>query len=116
MAEVKSVHRERLESLKMAYRSRLRATVEGVLAAGRELRKGETTEAIEALFQTAHRLVGSSAIYGFQSVSEAARAVEAVASDARSSGRLPELPELERLLDGLRSSLEAVGSGSSPKN
>jgi chemotaxis protein histidine kinase CheA len=112
VAEIKTIHRERLEELKKAYRSRLRATVEGVVVAAREVRKGETPEAIEALFQAAHRLAGSSAIYGFQSVSDAAGAVEAVAIGARSSGHLAESSSLERLLDALQSSLDDVGSPS----
>lgn len=93
-------YRDMMRDLHHAYQAELPGKGRDLEAAADALMAGWSAERREALFFLAHRLAGSSAIYGFEEVSAAAKALEAFLVSAR-EGAEPAPGEREAQLSAL---------------
>lgn len=118
MTRIRAAVSRDLRALRVSYGTELPERLRALLEAARAL-DGEVPhqERVEALFHLTHRLTGSSAIYGFASVSRAAAALEVFVTrllEGRGAVRL-DRPTLESLLGRLQRAVEVRDQESAPK-
>jgi chemotaxis protein histidine kinase CheA len=103
MPELTAEQKAHMESLRQAFRAQLPKKVRSVVAAAVTLGPGDwDPERLRALFLLTHSLTGSSAIYGFAKVSQAAAALERFLGAALADELPPgSVSELERLVAAL---------------
>jgi chemotaxis protein histidine kinase CheA len=109
-SRLSAAHRQQLEALRQAYARELPQKVQAVTDAVASLPAGGwDPEAFEAAYVLVHRLSGSSAIFGFEPIRQAAATLEALLLEAKERPQLTGVVEarLGARLAGLRDALAA---------
>lgn len=102
---------DQMEKIGGRFLDRVLADFEAMEKALQELRSGDAAAA-GALEMFAHRIHGSSAIFGFAAVSEAAGALEALLTAVRSQGDpVAAVPDVARHMAAVRTAAEAARAG-----
>ena len=104
MPELTEAQRRELEALRQAYEAELAQKVTTIAQTAASLGTGEWDRTgLQSLHQLIHRLAGSSAIWGFTAVSEAAGRLEDLMMSALEGTAPPTLAaEVQRLVEALR--------------
>jgi HPt (histidine-containing phosphotransfer) domain-containing protein len=110
MAELGPDQRRQLDALRRAYEQELPGKVTSIARAAAALGGADGEVRLDELYHLVHRLAGSSALWGFGAVSQAAAELEAVVLSAREGQ--PALlerrsSEVRRLVGDLRRALRA---------
>jgi chemotaxis protein histidine kinase CheA len=102
MAELTEAQRAQLEALRRSYLAELPQKLGLIVETAAALQASGREPALRSLHHLLHNLTGSAAVYGFDSISEAARDVEAWTVSAMEGGSAESIARLAALVDALK--------------
>jgi HPt (histidine-containing phosphotransfer) domain-containing protein len=120
MGKLTDAQRAQLRELETSYRAELPAKLADIAAVAASLRtEGWDSSRLETLYQLAHKLTGSAAIYGFGALSTAAAEMEtwtlsalaSAASEERFRELTARLEAIDRAVSGLTRGGPLAGAG-----
>lgn len=111
MAELSDPQLEELEAIRRRFALKIPEKVRDIEQTARLLRSGvgPETEVVERLFQLAHGLTGSAAIFGFKDLAQAAAALELLVS-SRSDDPVESASWKRRVASAVRRIRRSAGS------